>query len=185
MNTYHVEKEVTWEDLCLDGARKALENLQKEIPKYLTRCSGVFSLAHWNDRTTYPDILGLCYNYTCEALVEAIETNAFEMFESIYKGFLTTMLIYQEYIRSDVVKLQGDYQAQAAFHVVTAPIVEYATISGLGILWGEFSGSARWKMLVESELASFVEEDKDNTERLKTMIQMASARRHHMLAIEN
>ena len=86
----------------------------------------------------------------------AIEDDDFESFKSAYSGFFGVVLLYHEYVRSDVVKIKELHKQSAVFHVVTAPLIEYAIISGLAILWGEFSENRQWKELVDAELSEFV-----------------------------
>lgn len=149
------------------------------------KCSGAFALAHWSKREDYPDLLGFCYNHICEALISSIERNDFETFEGSYVGFLSVMLLYQEYVRTDVIKIKEPHRQQAVFHVATAPIIEYAMISGFAILWGEFSNSPRWRALVDSELQRFIKEDSGHISILKRLTELASARKHHMFGIGN
>jgi len=61
--------------------------------------------------------------------------------------------------------------------------VEYAIISGLAILWGEFSGEKRWKDLIDSELSKFVNKDENQRTVLTQIIEMLSYRRDHMIGI--
>lgn len=123
------------------------KEIEKRFPPYLVKCCGETTLAHWRDREDFPDSLGFCYNQLCEYLVVAIEDDDFESFKSAYSGFFGVVLLYHEYVRSDVVKIKELHKQSAVFHVVTAPLIEYAIISGLAILWGEFSENRQWKEL--------------------------------------
>lgn len=138
------------------------------------------------NRGDYPDLLGFCYNHLCEYLISAIQNNDFEGFKTAYKGFFLTMLLYQEYVRTDAMKVKESYRQSAVFHVVTAPIIEYAMISGLAILWGEFSENTRWKDIVMHELEGFINSDKENNlYKLTRLTELASARKKHMFGIGN
>lgn len=182
----YIEPTIVWEDNKLDLAKQKIEAMQKQLPQLLGKCSGAFALSHWSKREDYPDLLGFCYNHICEALISSIEQNDFETFKGAYSGFLATMLLYQEYIRTDVIKIKEPHRQQGVFHVATAPIIEYAMISGLAILWGEFSHAPQWGELIRAELQSFVKEDEDNhVVILKRITEMAMARKHHMFGIGN
>jgi len=181
----YVEPTIVWEDSKLDLAKQKIEAMQKQLPQLLVKCGGAFALTHWSKREDYPDLLGFCYNHICEALISSIEQNDFETFKGAYSGFLATMLLYQEYVRTDVIKIKEPHRQRAVFHVVSAPIIEYAMISGFAILWGEFNNSPQWKALVEAELQSFIEEETAHTLTLKRITELAATRKHHMLGIGN
>lgn len=161
------------------------KEIEKRFPPYLVKCCGETTLAHWRDREDFPDSLGFCYNQLCEYLVVAIEDDDFESFKSAYSGFFGVVLLYHEYVRSDVVKIKELHKQSAVFHVVTAPLIEYAIISGLAILWGEFSENRQWKELVDAELSEFVSKDEKKREILTKIIEMLSYRKGHMLGIGN
>lgn len=185
LHEHYIEPTILWENNKLDLAKQKIESAQKQLPQLLVKCSGAFALAHWSKREDYPDLLGFCYNHICEALISSIERNDFETFEGSYVGFLSVMLLYQEYVRTDVIKIKEPHRQQAVFHVATAPIIEYAMISGFAILWGEFSNSPRWRALVDSELQRFIKEDSGHISILKRLTELASARKHHMFGIGN
>lgn len=118
-------------------------------------------------------------------ILSSIERNDFETFKGSYVGFLSVMLLYQEYVRTDVIKIKEPHRQQAVFHVATAPIIEYAMISSFAILWGEFNNSPKWKALVDSELQGFIKEDCGHISVLKRLAELASARKRHMFGIGN
>lgn len=185
LNKYKMDTTIVWEDSRLETAQKKIEDVQRHLPKYLVKCSGAFALAHWTSREDYPDLLGLCYNYICEALIKSIEQNDYESFNDAYTDFLSVMLLYQEYIRTDVIKIKEPHRQQGVFHVATAPIIEYAIISGLAMLWGEFNETAKWSELIKSELHGFVAKREGNIVVLEKITEYASARKHHMFGIGN
>lgn len=185
LNKQRIEPTIVWEDSKLEPTKQKIEDTKKQLPQYLVKCSGVFALTHWSKRENYPDLLGFCYNHICEALIASIESNDFETFKGTYSEFISTMLLYQEYVRTDVIKIKEPHRQQGVFHVATAPIIEYAMISGLAILWGEFNSSPQWGELVKNELHSFIEKEPDNTAVLTRITEFASARKHHLHAIGN
>lgn len=153
----HFEKSIVWEELNLKDLKNKLRALEIYIPKYLIKCSEDFAISHWDMREKSPDFLGFCYNYLCEELISAIETDDFNKFETIYTDFFNLVLLYQEYVRSNVVKHKETHMQKIVFHVAVAPIVEYGMISGLGILWGELTENGNWKMLIENSLKNFID----------------------------
>lgn len=185
LEALHFEPTVVWDECHLKQFLTRRKEIEKRFPPYLVKCCGETTLAHWRDREDFPDSLGFCYNQLCEYLVVAIEDDDFESFKSAYSGFFGVVLLYHEYVRSDVVKIKELHKQSAVFHVVTAPLIEYAIISGLAILWGEFSENRQWKELVDAELSEFVSKDEKKREILTKIIEMLSYRKGHMLGIGN
>ena len=185
LEALHFEPTVVWDECHLKQFLTRRKEIEKSFPPYLVKCCGETTLAHWRDREDFPDSLGFCYNQLCEYLVEAIEDDDFESFKSAYSGFFGVVLLYHEYVRSDVVKIKELHKQSAVFHVVTAPLIEYAIISGLAILWGEFSENSQWRELVDAELSEFVRKDEKKREILTKIIEMLSYRKGHMLGIGN
>lgn len=185
LEALHFEPTVVWDKCHLKQFLTRRKEIEKRFPPYLVKCCGETTLAHWRDREDFPDSLGFCYNQLCEYLVVAIEDDDFESFKSAYSGFFGVVLLYHEYVRSDVVKIKELHKQSAVFHVVTAPLIEYAIISGLAILWGEFSENRQWRELVDAELSEFVSKDEKKREILTKIIEMLSYRKGHMLGIGN
>lgn len=185
LEALHFEPTVVWDECHLKQFLTRRKEIEKSFPPYLVKCCGEATLAHWRDREDFPDSLGFCYNQLCEYLVVAIEDDDFEAFKSAYSGFFGVVLLYHEYVRSDVVKIKELHKQNAVFHVVTAPLIEYAIISGLAILWGEFSENRQWRELVDAELSEFIRKDEKKREILTKIIEMLSYRKGHMLGIGN
>ena len=180
-----LEPTIVVEDIELSEAKKILASVKKELPQLLVKCSGIFAIQHWNEREEYPDLLGFCYNHICESLIESIEQNDFETFSKTYTGFLGVVLLYQEYVRVDAIKIKEPHLQQRVFHVSTAPIIEYAIISGLSILWGEFNKSTQWMELINQELDNFIQKNENAIDSLTRISTIAAARKRHMAAIGN
>ena len=180
-----LEPTIVVEDIELSEAKKILASVKKELPQLLVKCSGIFAIQHWNEREEYPDLLGFCYNHICESLIESIEQNDFETFSKTYTGFLGVVLLYQEYVRVDATKIKEPHLQQGVFHVSTAPIIEYAIISGLSILWGEFNKSTQWMELINQELDNFIQKNENAIDSLTRISTIAAARKRHMAAIGN
>lgn len=182
----HFEPSVVWEKVSLEQLMKTLRTIEIEVPEDFAKCCGVFALNHWENRQDDPDFLGQCYNHLCEYLLEAIETDDIEKFEAIYKNFFSVVSLYQEYVRTSVIKQKEEHVQNMVFHVAVAPFVEYAMISGLAILWGEFTESTKWKTLVEETLKYFVEQNPDeNIKLLAKIVGCIKADQRAILGIGN
>lgn len=180
-----LEPTIVVKDIELGEAKKILASAKKELPQLLVKCSSIFAIQHWNEREEYPDLLGFCYNHICESLIESIEQNDFETFSKTYTGFLGVVLLYQEYVRVDATKIKEPHLQQGVFHVSTAPIIEYAIISSLSILWGEFNKSPQWMELINQELDNFIQKNENAIDSLTHISTIAAARKRHMAAIGN
>lgn len=185
LHDHYIEPTIVWEDSKLDLAKQKIEDVQRQLPQLLAKCGGAFALTHWSKREDYPDLLGFCYNHICESLISCIERNDFKTFKGAYSGFLSTMLLYHEYVRTDVIKIKEPHRQTGVFHVATAPIIEYAMISSFAILWGEFNNSPQWKALVEDELQNFISQDTNRISIVKQITELAIERKHHMVGIGN
>ena len=180
------DDKILWAESSISKSIERIKKVSQTIPKSLKRCSGVFALTHQECRTDFPDLFGYCYNRFCECLIDAIANNDYVAFKTFYEGFLSTALLYQEYIRTDVIKIKEEYRQKAVLHVFTAPIFEVAMISGLAILWGEFVETPEWRTIVEEEIKPYT--DKSDTEKhsvLPKINQMISARKKSFFGIGN
>jgi len=174
----YVEKSDVWEKISLQSAKDTLNTLSKEAPTLLIKNCGSFAIRNWNDRENKPDFLGLCYNHFCEHLIRAIETNDYVKFEAFYCNFFSLTLLYQEYIRTDVVKRKEQHLQTTVIYAATDSYVEYGIISGLATLWGEFIADNRWRKLVQSTLEKIFQSDMESkTKTLAQITQIVQARR--------
>ena len=182
----HFETSIIWEKVSLDCLEKKLYAVEIEAPSYLVKCCGIFALDHWEKRENSPDFLGFCYNHLCEHLLRAIENDDIKKFDVIYKDFFDVVLLYQEYVRTSVIKHKEEHMQNRVFHVATAPFVEYAIISGLAIIWGEFTENISWRAVVEGALKRFVAKAPEkHTEILKSITKYVEVRRNGILGIGN
>lgn len=85
----------------------------------------------------------------------------------------------------DATKIKEPHLQQGVFHVSTAPIIEYAIISSLSILWGEFNKSTQWMELINQELDNFIQKNENAIDSLTRVSTIAAARKRHMAAIGN
>lgn len=182
----HFESSIIWEKVSLDYLEKELNSIETETPSYLSKCCGAFALDHWEKREKSPDFLGFCYNHLCEHLLRAIETDDIKKFEAIYIDFFSVVLLYQEYVRTSVVKRKEEYMQNIVFHVLTSPFVEYGIISGLAIIWGEFTGNTHWEALIEATLKHFIDEAPEKHKKvIQSITKSVEVRRHGIVGIGN
>ena len=173
----HVEKSYAWEQVSVQSAIDYLRALNKSAPSLLVKNCGSFAIRNWNERESKPDFLGMCYNHFCEHLVRAIEANDYAKFEALYCDFFSLTLLYQEYIRTNVIKRKEQHLQIAIAYAVTDPYIEYGIISGLATLWGEFIADNRRSLLVHNVLEKFLESDADSKQAsLKRIVQAVQAR---------
>ena len=185
LSSKHKDERIIWDEVSTKQLEKEINIIEEEMPGLLMKCSMAYAAKHWKDREDSPDFLGLCYNHISESLVHALENNNFSKFQEIYKDYFSLVILYQEYVRSDVMKHKEEHLAGIVFHVATAPLLEYALISGLAIIWGEFIGETCWKELVDSSLEVFVEQAEDNQLRLTTIARYLQVRHHDIMGIGN
>ena len=143
-------------------------------------------LRHKRNLLRYPDFLGECYNHIAEDTVEAIVNSDKKQFEKDFEILTKIMLLYQEYIRTDFIKNKDLYRVEYAYYMFTSPIVEWAQIGGLGILWGEFFKDVEWCSIVKeaSKIVLNVKEDEEkSTELAAQLIEFASRRNKFLFGI--
>lgn len=131
--------------------------------------SSKFALDTWNKKDDYPDLIGDTYNHICEDAIESIANNDFNMFSTDFESLTKLMILYQEYIRSDFIEKTDLYRIEYQYYVFTYPIVEWAQIGGLAILWGEFNGDNKWVEHVKRCTNSLLS-DKKQSEIIATKI---------------
>lgn len=162
------DSKIIWSKSKVCESLEKIKTISLEATHSLKKCSGIFALTHQSDRNDYPDLLGYCYNRICETLISSIANDDISTFKSMYSGFLGTVLLYQEYIRTDTIKKKEDYTQSVNLNVLSTPILEFAKISGLAILWGEFIGSEEWRATVGEELVPYT--DKLNVEKYNILL---------------
>lgn len=146
--SFQIDKAFKWDEFRLDKLQNTISEWKKYVPALFFECSSHFALDNWKNREEYPDFLGECYNRICEDAVEAITSGDIKQFEIDFENLSKLMLLYQEYIRSDFIKNKDLYRVEYAYYMFTSPIVEWAQIGGLAIIWGEFHSDDEWKICV-------------------------------------
>lgn len=188
LKKYHKDNEDKWDDSRLELVKEKFLYYKKEIPDKLVKCSSNFAIKNWDRREEYPDFLGESYNHIAENTVESIINNDIEQFEKTYSNLTRMILLYQEYIRSDFIKNKDLYRIEHAFYAFTSPIVEWAQIGGLGILWGEFFKDKQWSSIVKgaSKIIFNIEKSEEEAKSLASqMIEFASQREKFIFSIGN
>lgn len=155
--------EIKWDESDVAPNVESIQKLSAKSIHALKKCSGIFALSHNKNRTDFPDLLGYCYNLICDSLVGSIVKNDHATFKALYDGFLGTAILYQEYVRVDLINPINNYNSKAVFGVFASPVVEFSIISGLAILWGEFIDAPEWRQTIESELEPY--KDANNTDK--------------------
>lgn len=182
----HIEKSYVWEEVTSQRAKDSLNILVKDTPALLIKNCGSFAVRNWNDREKKPDFLGMCYNHLCEHLIRAIESNDYAKFEALYCEFFSLTLLYQEYVRTNVVKRKEQHLQAAVVYAATDPYVEYGIISGLATLWGEFISDNRWRQLVQTTLERSLQPDQESKHKtLAQITQVVQGRRAFLVGITN
>ena len=62
------------------------------------------------------------------------------------------------------------YKIGFVYYTFTSPIVEWAQIGGLAILWGEFHSNKDWKEIVNTITAEIFTDDSEGIELAETLI---------------
>lgn len=148
LESFQIDKSFKWDEFRLDKLQNTMSKWKKYVPTLFFECSSHFALDNWKNREEYPDFLGECYNRICEDAVEAITSGDIKQFEIDFANLSKLMLLYQEYIRSDFIKNKDLYRVEYVYYMFTSPIVEWAQIGGLAIIWGEFHSNDEWKICV-------------------------------------
>lgn len=148
--TFYKDKNSVWQEIPqMDIYNKFKSTYNKIFPKWC-RSTMHFVKENWNSYNKYPDVLGACYMYLCELLIETIETENFEIFKENYENLFEIMLLYYEYCKQELYSITNNSQNIQTISLCTNPIVEFGMISGYAYLWGELSNDSRWKDLVLS-----------------------------------
>ncbi|BAK48477.1 type II restriction enzyme methylase subunits [Clostridium sp. SY8519] len=186
LNSYHLDSEDKWDGSRLAGVESKFLEYKKELPEMLLKCSSAFAIKNWDRREECPDFLGECYNHIAEDTVDAIVRSDKKQFEKDFENLTKIMLLYQEYIRSDFIKNKDLYRVEYAYYMFTSPIVEWAQIGGLGILWGEFFKDIEWRNIVKKvskQILIIREKEEKSTEVAAQLIEFISQRDKFLFGI--
>lgn len=162
---YQFEKTIIWSDYPSDEFDINFKTNLMELPKKWSKCASLFTLDNWENYNKYPDLLGACYNYLCEYLIESLENFDFELFVSNYNYLWKIALLYQELSRKELMQIKETYRQDSVLAVYSNPIIEFCEISGYAYLYGEITGDNRWKIVIENcfkENINNMKEDNQN-----------------------
>lgn len=183
LEEFHIDKALIWDDFRLKQLQETIAEWKKKTPALLSDCSCHFALDNWKNNEDFPDFLGESYNHICEDAVDAIICNDIEQFSVDYENLSKIMLLYQEYIRSDFVKKNNLYRAEYAYYMFTSPIVEWAQIGGLAILWGEFHGNIEWQNRVSNGSNAIFVKNGEKSNLPEKLIEYIQNRNSFMMGI--
>ena len=186
LKKYQLDSKDKWDESRLAGVMDKFMNYKKTLPEMLMKCSSTFAIKNWDRREEYPDFLGECYNHIAEDTVESITNSNKNQFEKNFENLTKIILLYQEYIRSDFIKNKDLYRVEYAYYMFTSPIVEWAQIGGLGILWGEFFKDVEWRNIVNKAAKTILIERENNEKRTEIaakLIEFVSQRNKFIFGI--
>ena len=185
LESFQIDKALKWDEFRLDKLQNTISEWKKYVPALFFECSSYFALDNWENREEYPDFLGECYNRICEDAVEAITSGDIKQFEIDFENLSKLMILYQEYIRSDLIKNKDLYRVEYVYYMFTSPIVEWAQIGGLAILWGEFHSNDEWKICVCKSSDLVFKKDGELTGLAEKFIEYIQHRDKYMFGIGN
>ena len=183
LRQYQVDKKLLWDEFRIVKFKEMILNWKARIPTLLFKCSSEFALKTWEKREEYPDFLGECYNHVCEDAVDSIIQNDVNQFKADFDNLSKLSLIYQEYIRTDFLKHRDLYRVEYAYYMFTSPIVEWAQIGGLAILWGEFKANHEWRNVVEKIKDGIISKDDKGIKLAEKLIEYVQNRDRFMMGI--
>ena len=185
LESFQIDKALKWDEFRLDKLQNTISEWKKYVPALFFECSSHFALDNWENREEYPDFLGECYNRICEDAVEAITSGDIKQFEIDFENLSKLMILYQEYIRSDLIKNKDLYRVEYVYYMFTSPIVEWAQIGGRAILWGEFHSNDEWKICVCKSSDLVFKKDGELTGLAEKLIEYIQHRDKFMFGIGN
>ena len=178
-----IDKALIWDDFRLEKLRRTMSEWKMTIPPLLFNCASRFSLDNWENREEYPDFLGESYNHICEDAIEAIINDDITQFEIDFNNLSKLMLLYQEYIRTDFIQNKDIYRIEYAYYMFTSPIVEWAQIGGLAILWGEFHSNDEWTVCAKRGRDLILKENGKVTDLAEKLVEYVQHRDRFIIGI--
>jgi hypothetical protein len=158
---FQVDTALIWNECRISKLKETILKWKNLIPTVLYDSSCNFAIETWENREEYPDFLGESYNHVCEDAIEAIIQNNLEQFATDFDNLSKLTLLYQEYIRTDALKKQDLYRDEIIYYMFTSPLVEWAQIGGLAILWGEFKSDKQWYDAVKRGIDGIFSKEED------------------------
>lgn len=168
----HIEKSIIWEDDPGNRIQKRFEEIYRELPKKWVQCAGEFTVQNWTSNDKYPDLLGTCYNYMCDHLVNALAETNYDDFELYYENMWNVTVIYQEMIRQDVILIKEKHKQHMAYLSFCAPVIEFGEISGYAYILGEILDDSRWVDLIQSSFEKNIAKMNNIESYLEQMVEI-------------
>lgn len=162
LNSKHFEKAYLWKEYDINQISNTIKACVNKYPQYIYDNIFNIALENWKNREEKPDLFGLSYNYICDYLIKSIIDDDIEQFKSFYNKFLEFVLLYQEYIRTDVIKIKENHYQDYVLTTIILPLIDYSVISGLAIIWGEVTRISSWKNIVNNKLDEFINSGNSN-----------------------
>lgn len=183
LRSLQIDKELVWDEFRIGKLKETYEKWKITVPELLLKSSSEFALINWENRDAFPDFLGESYNHICEDAIDSITSNNIIQFEQDFINLSKLMLLYQEYIRTDFLNEIGKYRTEYVYYMYTSPIVEWAQIGGLAILWGEFGADNTWFEKVDNGAKLIFTKNGEVTDLAEKIIQYIQNRDKFMLGI--
>lgn len=159
LKQYKIDSSAEWKEEITNDLKEAKAVWESEVSKLFAECSSRFAVSNWEKREDYPDFLGECFYQTCQETIRSIMDNNLERFKVNFDSLSKLMLIYQDYIRIDLLREKPSHDKVNIYYSMTFPIVEWAQIGGLAILWGDINSNNKWKELVDSIIQNYLKDD--------------------------
>ena len=160
----HIDSEDSWEESGLDGLKEKFRKIKQDIPEMYKKCSSTFTVKNWDREGEFPDFLGECFHHISRDTIEAIVNSDKKQFKKNFEIITQIMPLYQEHIRLYFNKNKNLYSEEYNYYMITCPIVEWAQLGGLGIIWGEFFKDKEWSEIVkESSEIIFQNNNEENS----------------------
>lgn len=174
---YHFETALIWKKREEQGILWKMETNYKQIPAKWCQCASFFTVQNWKSYDKYPDLLGACYNYLCEFLLESIMKNSYEDFAQNFDKLPGMAFLYQGISREELKEMKETYQQSAVMAVYSNPIIELGEIAGYAYIWGEISGDNRWKDLLHTVFEKRIGLEKELCEQIVNIYEFKKGRR--------
>ena len=177
LKKYHLEIAYKWKERDEQGILQKMEKNYKQIPAKWCQCASFFTVQNWKSYDKYPDLLGACYNYLCEFLLDSIRVNSYEDFAENFDKLPGMAFLYQGISMEELKEMKEAHQQSAVMAVYSNPIIELGEIAGYAYIWGEISGDSRWKELLYTVFEKRIGLEKELCEQMANIYEIKKGRR--------
>ena len=144
---YKCDSDTRWSDFPLKELDKENKSIKEKIPNLLSECVSEFAKKNWKKLNQYPDFLGECFYQMCDNTVSDLIANDIKQFELDYCNLTSVMSIYRNYIYENTLDNQTD-RSFFQMNATAVPMIEWAFVGGLSIIWGAFENNRNWSETV-------------------------------------